>query len=210
MAKNPYNNSYPSVTQILGVLRKPALEMWFKYHTSKFCDEESKKGLEVGTQIHEAIKSNIEQTEVKVTTEYPEEVMTALRSFMLFKKENPEIKLNFSEIPMTSIKYHYNGTMDVIGTINNELIVGDWKTSKAKDKDKPDLYDEYFYQVSAYCYLYNEINKTEIRKAFIVSLAKDKIAYNLKFFKEVEIIESFHEVFLPCLRIINYQRRNKK
>ena len=61
-----YDNKYPSVTQILCVLRKIGLEYWFKYNTAQFCDEESKRGIEVGTQIHEAIETHIRGKKVKV------------------------------------------------------------------------------------------------------------------------------------------------
>ncbi len=49
MAKRDYDNSYSSVTQILGVLRKIGLEYWFKFNTAKFCDEESNRGKITGT-----------------------------------------------------------------------------------------------------------------------------------------------------------------
>ena len=39
-----YTNKYPSVTTVLGVLRKLGLEMWFKNNTAQYCDEESRKG----------------------------------------------------------------------------------------------------------------------------------------------------------------------
>ena len=91
--RRDYGNDYPSVTQALGILRKIGLENWFKYNTAKFCNEESNKGKLIGTQIHEAIQSHIEKEEVKVETQYSEEVMNALNSFMLFKKENHYLRI---------------------------------------------------------------------------------------------------------------------
>ena len=87
-------------------------------------------------------------------------------------------------------------------------MVFDWKTSKAKDKDKPDIYMEYIYQVSAYVNAYNEINNASVSQALILSLAKDKPVYNIREVTQQEIQESFEQVFLPCLKIYDYQRRH--
>lgn len=209
MAQKQYNNDYPSVTQILGVLRKIGLEMWFKWNTAKFCDEESERGKLIGTQIHEAIHSYIQNQEVKVSTAYSQEVINALKGFVEFRKDHPEFILKNAEITLTSELHKFNGTMDVMAERNNILIVGDWKTAQAKKKDKPDIYDEYKYQVAAYVKAYNEVNNANVNQAFILSLAKDKIAYNLYEMSEQEINECFTEAFLPSLKIFNYQRKEK-
>lgn len=210
MAKRDYQNNYPSVTEVLGVLRKIGLEMWFKWNTAKFCDEKSAKGKEIGTQIHELIQRHIELNEMKIETQYPEEVTNAVKSFLLFKKEHPEIKLNLSEIAGTSETYKYNYTVDCNGSENGVEIVADWKTGECKKKDKPTIYDEHLYQVSAYVYAYNELKKVDIQRACIVCFAKDKVSYNIQWLNGQEIKECFEEVFLPALRICNFQRRNKK
>jgi hypothetical protein len=207
--KRNYDNNYPSVTTILGVLRKIGLEMWFKFNTAKFCTEESEKGKLIGTQIHEGIETFINTGEIKVKTEYAEEVTNALKGFVEFRKAYPEIKLSSSEVMMTSEIYHYNGTLDCVAEENGTAIILDWKTGQCKKKDKPDIYDEYKYQVSAYVKAYNEINKTDIKKAIILSLAKDRVAYNLYIMEEQEINDCFNEAFLPALKIYNYQQKQK-
>jgi len=200
-----YENDYPSVTQILGVLRKIGLEMWFKYHTAKFCDEKSNKGKLIGTQIHEAIQSYIETGTAKIETEYEEEVTNALKSFMLFRSENPNYILYKAELPLTSEKHKFNGTIDCIG----EGIMFDWKTGESKEDDKPKIYDEWKYQVAAYVNLYNEVNETNIQEARIVAIAKDKIAYDVYSMGKQEIDDCFNRAFLPCLTILNYQKQQK-
>lgn len=205
MAQRNYQNDYPSVTQILGVLRKIGLENWFKYNTAKFCNEESKKGREIGTLIHKAIQDNIERKEVKVETEYAEEVMTALKSFMLFRKEHPGIALKKAEITLTSEKHKYNGTLDCIGNTGFPVIL-DWKTGKCKDKFKPPVYDEYIYQVAAYVYAYNEQEKANIQEAFILALAKDKVAFHLFHLTQQKLKKAFEKVFVPALSIYTHQK----
>ena len=205
-AKRQYQNEYPSVTQVLDVLRKVGLEMWFKVNTIQFITAESNKGKLVGTQIHDAIQSHIEKTEVRVETEYPEEVMTALKSFMLFRREHQEITLHRSEVVLTSKTYGFNGTMDALGEVDGVKVIFDWKSGTAKDKDAPAIYDEYIYQVSAYVHAYNEVFKTDLTRAFILALAKDKVAYSFQEVTPEQINESFNEVFLSALRIWNYKK----
>lgn len=203
--KRAYENSYPSVTEILGVLRKIGLEMWFKYNTAAFCDEKSKRGKEVGTQIHEAIQSFIETGSATTQTQYHDEVSNALKSFMAFRSSRPDILLHKSEMPLTSDVFGFNGTIDCI---SDNMIV-DWKTGECKDKEQPPIYDEYKFQVAAYVYLYNEIHNTNINQAIIVAVAKDKVAFNTYTMDQAEIKEAFEQVFLSCLKIANYQRKQK-
>ena len=200
-----YDNDYPSVTQILGVLRKIGLEQWFLSNTREFCNAKSNKGKLIGTQIHEAIQSFIETGTAKIETEHEEEVTNALKSFMLFRSENPDYILHKAELPLTSEEHKFNGTIDCIG----EGIMFDWKTGEAKDEDKPKIYDEWKYQVAAYVNLYNEVNGTDIQEARIVAIAKDKIAYDVYAMGKQEIDDCFNRAFLPCLTILNYQKQQK-
>lgn len=221
-AHREYQNDYPSVTTILGVLRNIPLEYWFKSNTLEYINRESGKGKKIGTDIHSAIEHFILTGELKVETEYPDEVTNALKSFALFRKEMPEISLNWSEMALTSEKYGFNGTIDCIGNIIHQAvgethsgirltpIIVDWKSGQAKDKDKPDIYDSYKTQVSAYVYLYNEVNNTSVDTAIIVSIAKDKVAYNTYEMSKEEIYNNFNEVFLPALKILTFQKQSKK
>ena len=205
-----YNNGLPSVTTILGVLRKIGLENWFKFNTLAFINKESEEGKTCGTQIHEAIQQHIEQEEVKIETAYAEQVTNALKGFMQFKKDHPEIKLKKAEMMLTSDKYGFNGTMDAYGKIGDDIVVFDWKTSKCKAKEKPDIYDEYRFQVSAYVKAFNETQEAQASRAFILSLAKDKVAYNFEEIPMTDIDQMFERVFLPALSIWNYQNKKEK
>jgi len=211
MAKNKrqYDNDYPSVTGVLEVLRKIGLEMWFKYNTPEFIKEESEKGKTIGTQIHEVIHAYIQGETASTITDYPDEVHNALKSFMQFREENPLTKLTNSEIAMTSETYKLNGTLDCIGE-DNGLIILDWKTGKCKDEEKPKIYEEYLYQVSAYVKIYNEVFNSDVKQALILSLAKDKVAFNTYRMGHEEIDEHFKNAFLPALKIWNHQHRGKK
>lgn len=209
-AKCQYNNDYPSVTQVLDILRKIGLEMWFRMNTPQFIREKSEKAKTIGTQIHEAIQAHIEAREVNVQTEYAEEVMNALKGFMAYKKQYPNIKLFRSEMTFTSETHKFNGTTDAIGELDGIPILFDWKTGNAKDADTPIIYPEYVYQTSAYVKLYNEVENKNIDRAVVLVLAKDKVAFDTRTIFKEEINDSFNEVFLPALKIFNYQKRKGK
>jgi len=208
--KRQYDNDFPSVTTILGVLRKVGLEMWYKYNTAKFCDEKSAKGKEIGTQLHEAIENYVLNNKVEIETNYAEEVTNALKGFMQFRKDHPEITLEWSEEMLTSKVHGYNGTMDCKAIRNNKAVILDWKTGEAKKKDTPAIYDEYRYQVAAYVKAYNEVHGENVEEAIIVSFAKDKVAYTFCEMGKEEIEECFTEAFLPALKIWNYQKKVKQ
>jgi hypothetical protein len=216
MANRNYQNKYASVTTVLGVLRKIGLEMWFKYNTAAFCDAESKAGREAGTDTHDVIEEVIKTGTAKIETKYAKEVSMAMQSFQLFRKEHPEFTFESTELEMTSESLKLNGTLDVIAMKDGVKYVGDWKTGKAKDKSKPDIYDEYLLQVSCYVKLYNETEDEDVQNAFILSLAKDKVAYNFQELAPTEIEMHFNEGFRPALKIYNHlkwikeQKKEKK
>lgn len=210
MAKRDYQNCYPSVTQVLDVLRKAGLENWFKYTPIKEINAKSEKGKLIGTQIHEAIDLYIVSGKTKIETEYAEEVTYALKSFMLFRKEHPEIILKNAEMALTSEKYKFNGTLDCEASRETAPIILDWKTGEAKEKDKPTIYDEYKYQVSAYDYLFQETKQIVPMADIIICFAKDKIAYNLYEMTRQETVEYFNDIFLSALKILNCQKRYRK
>lgn len=198
-----YENEYPSVTQILDVLRKHGLEHWFKSNTLEFINKASAKGKSIGTATHEAISHFILTGEAKIETEWPDEVTNALRSFMLFRKENPELKIELSEEPLTSEVFKFNGTLDA----PCPPILYDWKSCEKKDKAELPEYAEWRYQASAYVKLWNEHHPDNpISSACIVAIAKDTVAYKKIEINEQEINDCFNEVFLPALKILTYQK----
>ena len=207
--RRDYQNNYPSVTTVLSVLRARGLEEWFKRTPYDEILKQSARGKAIGTEIHSVIQSYIETGEAKIDTKYPEEVTNALKSFMKFRKDYPQIKLQRSEMALTSENYRFNGTIDCTAD-NGEILIADWKTGQAKDKESPAIYDEYKIQVSAYVYLHNETHEEKVNKAIIISVAKDKIGYEFYEMDMVEISDYFNEVFLPALKIYNYQRKEKQ
>ena len=202
-AHREYGNEFPSVTTILGVLRKIGLEQWYMHNTYEFCQNAMKKGKTIGTDTHNAIQSYIDTGEMKIETGWPDEVTFALKSFVSFKKDYPDINFKLSEVALTS-QYGFNGTIDA----PEPPILYDWKTCEKKDDKEISIWDDWKYQTSAYVHLWNEHNpKNIINQVRIVAIAKNTVVYKLCEFGREEIDDCFNEVFLPALRIYNYQRR---
>lgn len=206
MSKRKYDNSFPSVTGIISQLSSFGLMEWFKRTPYDEIIRESKRAKEIGTDIHSAIQNYIETGKATVDTSYPDEVIMALNSFVEFRKDSPSIKLIRSEKELTSVKYSFNGTIDCLG----DGILLDWKSAKAGDKDKPSIYDEAKIQCSAYVHLVNEMEGTSYDRAMIVSIAKDKVAYNTYEMNKEEIDGYFFNIFVPLLGIYNFKQSIKK
>lgn len=204
-----YENDYVSVTTLLSLLSNYGLMEWFKRTPYKTILKESARGKEIGTQAHKAFEEHIEKNTVKVDTEYPSEISFILQSFMLFKKENSNIKLKSSETVLISDKYKLNGTLDCIGEENEKIIIIDWKNVNSKDKIKPDIYSSYLYQLSAYVKLYEEQSNVLIDSAYSVAFSKDKVSYNIKKISREEIENNFNNIIMPLLQIYYYQKSIK-
>lgn len=183
-----YKNNYKSVTEVLGLLRKPALEYWFKNNSLQFIQEESAKGRQIGTQVHDLIEQYISGKTPELNTIYETEVRNVAEGFVKLLKEHPDWKFKASEVSITNVDYRINGTIDAIVECGENRFVADWKTGKAKDKDAPEVYTEYVMQASAYDWLFNEnllkLGSNPINflnhPPVIISLAKDKVGYAMR------------------------------
>jgi hypothetical protein len=201
-----YGNQLPSVTTILSVLRKIGLEQWYMRNSHEFCQNAMKKGKTIGTDTHNAIQAFIETGEMKVDTAWADEVTFALKSFVAFKKDYPDINFKLSEIALTS-QHGFNGTIDA----PEPPILYDWKTCEKKTDKEISIWDDWKYQTSAYVYLWNEHNPDNIiSQVRIVAIAKNTVAYKMAEFGKQEIDECFNEVFLPALKIWCYTNKHAK
>lgn len=204
-----YDNDFVSVTGLLALLANFGLMEWMKRTPYNQILEESKKGKEIGTQIHDVIQSHIEAKEAKIETSYPDEVSNILKSFMLFKKENSQILLKRSEIIMINEEFKLNGQLDCIGDENGKIVVMDWKSGKCGDKENPPIYSSYLYQVSAYSIMYQLKENVDISDAYVVALAKDKIAYNIEKIDINKMQSNWDNVILPLLKIYYHRKKEK-
>jgi len=170
------NKYYPSVTQILSVIDKPALRIWFGKQVymatalnPAISEQEalaepvkqstSAKGR--GTAVHDIVEA-YENTGKVAGLEGP--FQGYARAFESWINSN-DIKVIGHEQTVKSEKYHYAGTLDLLVKVNGNLTLIDVKTGK-------DIYPEAHLQVSAYKQALSE-DGTELQGAGILLLQED-------------------------------------
>ena len=150
----------PSVTTVLKVLNKPALDGWGARVAAQYADanweelsglesrvrvdrikmahkNESRRAADLGTMIHEICE--------KFATGNPSRIPKAADPYMnQFINFLADIRPRFleNEVTVWSRKYGYAGTADALALIEGEITVIDWKTGKG-------IYPEHGLQLAA-------------------------------------------------------------
>lgn len=170
------NKYYPSVTQILSVIDKPALRIWFGKQVymatslnpaiseQEALAEPTKQSTTAksrGTAVHDIVEA-YENTGKVAGLEGP--FQGYARAFESWINSN-DIKVVGHEQTVKSEKYHYAGTLDLLVEVNGKLTLIDVKTGK-------DIYPEAHLQVSAYKQALSE-DGTELQGAGILLLQED-------------------------------------
>jgi len=177
------------VTGVVGVIAKPALMPWAvnmalayigkKIKAGKSYDEiQLKKILEdakiahkvkkedagdIGTLVHEAIESYI--LTGKEEPPIHEKAKVCYDNFVNWAKEN-KVKFLETERKVYSKEHQYAGTMDFACVIDGKTYVGDIKTSNA-------IYNEYWFQTSAYQQAYTEETGIQVDGQIIVRVSRN-------------------------------------
>lgn len=183
-----------SVTQILGVVRKPFLEFWRGKHGNAECDRIMRESQEIGHRVHDAIEGyfrgdltpELEQNEAKM--------------FTLFKQWAVDTKINPTELEMTvqSHLHHYQGTFDAVAHFGDgKLVILDWKTSSAID----DLYGA---QLAAYAQGFKEQTGMEITEGLVVRMDKKPDAKKPFEVKRFDDLPRYFEVFLHAKALYDF------
>jgi hypothetical protein len=225
-AKKDYPNNYPSVTQVLSVIRKRGLEMWLQYNTADYCNAERKKATEIGGELHKIIELFVKGQEPTVETNWGQELHNTVKSFLLFIRENKHLELKESEVRICNDTLKLNGTIDCIAAQKCKddecpypqatswipRVIIDWKTATAKTNALPPLYPEVLLQTAAYAKLYDEEYKDkvvpyQIEKVIAVCLAKDKVAYNKIEVGAQELNEIYANAFNAAYQLYNQLKK---
>lgn len=143
--KNKYKKEVPSVTTILKILNKPALQKWANglgFRRQKL-DDVLNASASLGTLFHAGVESYLQGLYfISCPKNYEEEykLKLYLNNFIEWKKTN-QLEPIFMEKELVSDKY--GGTVDFYGIFNGKKTVLDFKTSKSH-------YSSMFLQLAAY------------------------------------------------------------
>jgi hypothetical protein len=215
--RNLEGKRVPSVTTYLGILNKPALLKW-----AWQCGVDGQDYIkvrdfagEVGTLVHDMIDCKIRGTEPDLSDYSPQHLEAAQPPMDKFNDwvKDKTLEPILMEVPFVSIKYQYGGKPDFYGKVNGVLTLLDYKTGI-------DVYQEAFYQTSAYKMLLEE------KHGLMLSEESGQWEEHDPFFvDEIKILrlgksedEGFHEVavtnieknfkiFIHCRDIYELQRR---
>lgn len=183
--KYTYNGQeIPSVTQILGIIAKPALINWSAntaidsvrgailpgkaydeveleniFETGRQAHNRKKVDAgNIGTFIHEWIEKYIHNEKPKMPVN--SDLRESIEQFLGWKQKN-NVEFLLSEQVVFSKKHKFIGTLDFVCTIDGVPFIGDTKTGSA-------IYPEYFLQTSAYRFAREEEFTNEKYKGQVI------------------------------------------
>lgn len=114
---------FPSVTSILDVATPKSLKTWMKNKSAAFQEKTLERTANIGTKIHEAIELDLKGLVPEITPD----IEPAFNEWIKLKLLH-DIKAEFTEIPVYSLKYGYAGTIDILGTYDSQPCIMDIKT----------------------------------------------------------------------------------
>lgn len=159
--KNKDGIEVPSVTTIVKLLNKPALQKWANYLGFKRqkVDDVLNEKAELGTMFHEAVECCLMgYYYIPIAEEYMINTMKVyLGHFLDFKRQHI-IEPEFMEKHMTST--NFGGTCDFYGNYDGKKTIIDFKTSKQP-------YSSMFLQLAAYVIMIEDMGK-EVEQVMIL------------------------------------------
>ena len=160
------NESYPSITTVLGAQSKQGILEWKKRVGEDVANHISNQAATRGTAVHNMVEDHLNNINVDKVEKYKKQFLPR----MMFNVLKPElIKINnirLQEAAMYSSDYTVAGRVDCIGEYDGVLSVIDFKTS-TKEKSE-DWIENYFVQGSAYSQMYKEHFGEEVPQIVIL------------------------------------------
>lgn len=190
-------NILPSVTQVLDIVNKPYLCLWYgKLGIKKATALKEAAGL-YGRNVHAGIEAHITNTPVQLELSPIEK--TSIESALEWVETSSfqPIKVEFS---YTSDNLGFGGTCDAIGYFkpdSEHLYVIDWKTSN-------NMGSTYGMQLAAYAMLFQESSKyEEPMSGGILHISKKRKGVE---FHEFPDLSGYKKAFLAALKLYNHVR----
>ena len=158
--ETPNGNKYPSVTTVLAVLSKAAIQEWRNRVGEKTANRISRQSSSRGTNAHKIIERYISNEDNYINGSMPDSVE-------LFKHIQPVLDKKIDNVRMIegrlwSDEYKIAGTVDLIADWDGILSAIDWKTSlKHVNDDHPKL-EKYKIQGTAYAKMFEERTGIEV------------------------------------------------
>jgi len=208
----PTGIDWGSVTEICGCAMKWGLVYFYGKWGIKKAKGIANEASGIGKALHSYV-NQIFQGNKKITLDADlRKVGRAIKNFDRFAKEY-KLEPIFVEQVVYSEKYGYVGTLDFFGLMGDELVLLDWKTSKA-------IYSDYNLQVQAYWTALEEMLEKGLLqlpddvkdlpvKLKIVRFDKENIFNPKKDIKTFKPNQKTKGAFLGLLEYYNWNKNNK-
>lgn len=148
----PEGNSFPSVTTVLGELKKDSILAWRKRVGEKEANKISTKASRRGTAVHTICEDYLNNKEDFLSNVLPMNIET-------FKSIQPILDNHINNVYAQEVGLYSNhlklaGRVDCVAEFNGKLSIIDFKTS-LKPK-KREWIENYFMQEAAYAIMFEE------------------------------------------------------
>lgn len=170
----------------------PVIEEALIQHTVK-----KEEAANVGTLVHNWAETfgnaKLHGTPMPIITDdMDEKVVAGINAFLGWYTSHT-VKFEDTERLLFSRQHKYAGLTDAIANINGKRILIDYKTGKG-------IYSEFYYQLSAYWFAYEEETGEKLDGALILHFNKETGEFESKEISREEFNLNF-PVFLACLSI---------
>ena len=158
--------NYPSVTTVLGILKKEGLQKWRDSIGEKVAQWEMGRASRRGKATHTLVEQYIKNETPSIRDVLP------LGLFKLLKPYVDQIdNIHLLEAIMFSHKLTIAGQVDCVAEYNGKLSVIDFKTANKERQES--WIENYFLQCTAYAIMYEEIFGTPIEQIVIMLASED-------------------------------------
>lgn len=191
----PDGTNLPSVTTVLGVMKKDAIMAWRKRVGDEVANAISKKATSRGTNVHTLCERYLNNDSLGDIMPDAKEMFNDIKP-LLDQINN----IHYQEQALWSTKLGLAGRVDCIAEFAGTLSVIDFKTSK-KVKSIKDI-EDYFWQTSAYALMYEELVGTPIDQVVIIMAVENS--------KPLLFIQKTEDHIDGLVKAIQYYKDNKK
>ena len=191
----PDGTNLPSVTTVLGAMKKDAIMAWRKRVGDEVANAISKKATSRGTNVHTLCERYLNNDSLGDIMPDAKEMFNDIKP-LLDQIDN----IHYQEQALWSAKLGLAGRVDCIAEFAGTLSVIDFKTSK-KVKSIKDI-EDYFWQTSAYALMYEELVGTPIDQVVIIMAVENS--------KPLLFIQKTEDHIDGLVKAIQYYKDNKK
>lgn len=158
--------NYPSVTTVLGILKKEGLQKWRDSIGEKVAQWEMGRAARRGKATHTLVEQYLKNETPSIRDVLP------LGLFKLLKPYIDQIdNIHLLEAIMYSKKLTIAGQVDCVAEYNGKLSVIDFKTANKERQE--DWISNYFLQTCAYAHMYEETFDKPIEQLVILLASED-------------------------------------